>query len=556
MKEEVSPEIRKRARESSNAIARMYVSMRHLLNRGFYKPMGISGASLRNALLTLKPEIYGAITENKTELKGLHYIIDRLPEGITQCVSVNLTSEEGLSGSGFTPIVPAKRRRNCYRIDNDQMVIEITRGRSEVYDILTHLTFLYVEADKICDRIYNEDAQSTSREWKKIEEAALSKKKLSQQTLQTTLAYLAQVLECSFDEVTSFYQKFQTPNQPTRLVNLIYHMGKLAVRERMELEKRAITFSALLRDRIGHHVHGEKWASEMGRIFTQHQLNDRPIHIISANMHSVLNMLYAPLALNSKPKETAWYGQFIDNPKKQEKVKSYAAKNGTVFVDDKSGCNVDAQIIETDKIKGSPYAFEKGTVLLVIDYAFGEQAYEIMDEFLKMQNKLSMQLTSISIMGKAGILNGKKGDIMLPSAHIFEGSSDNYPFENDLSASDFSDTGIPTQEGTMITVLGTSLQNKDILTYFYRSSWEVIGLEMEGVHYQKAIQSAMRIRKTISPDTQLRYAYYASDNPLETGSTLASGSLGMVGVPATYTITQKILSKISNNSQENETHVF
>jgi hypothetical protein len=45
----------------------------------------------------------------------------------------------------------------------------------------------------------------------------------------------------------------------------------------------------------------------------------------------------------------------------------------------------------------------------------------------------------------------------------------------------------------------------------------------------------------------LRYAYYASDNPLVTGSTLASGSLGMVGVPATYTITQKILSKISNN---------
>jgi hypothetical protein len=518
--------------------------------------MGISGASLRNALLTLKPEIYGAISDNKTELKGLHYIIDRLPEGITECVSVNLTSEEGLSGSGFTPIVPAKRRRNCYRIDNDQMVIEITRGRSEVYDILTHLTFLYIEADKICDRIFNEDNQSTSREWKKIEEAALSKKKLSQQTLQTTLAYLAQVLECSFDEVTDFYQKFQTPNQPSRLVNLIYHMGNLAVRERMELEKRAITFSALLRDRIGHHVHGEKWASEMGRIFTQHQLNNRPIHIISANMHSVLNMLYAPLALNNRPQEVDWYGQFIDNPKKQEKVKSFAAKNGTVFVDDKSGCNVDSQIIDTDKIKNSLIPFEKGTVLLVVDYAFGEQAYELMDEFLKMQNKLSMQLASISIMGKAGILNGKKGDIMLPSAHIFEGSSDNYPFENDLSVSDFSDTEIPTQEGTMITVLGTSLQNKDILTYFYRSSWEVIGLEMEGVHYQKAIQSAMRIRKTISPSTKLRYAYYASDNPLETGSTLASGSLGMVGVPATYTITQKILSKISNNSQENETHVF
>ena len=51
------PSKRSRAQESSNAISRMYITMRHLFNRGFYKPMGISGSSLRKALLTLKPEI-------------------------------------------------------------------------------------------------------------------------------------------------------------------------------------------------------------------------------------------------------------------------------------------------------------------------------------------------------------------------------------------------------------------------------------------------------------------------------------------------------------------
>ena len=59
-----------RARESTNAIERLYVTMRHLFNRGFYKPMGISGESLRNALLLLRPEIYGSIAEDKTELNG------------------------------------------------------------------------------------------------------------------------------------------------------------------------------------------------------------------------------------------------------------------------------------------------------------------------------------------------------------------------------------------------------------------------------------------------------------------------------------------------------
>ena len=51
-------------------------------------------------------------------------------------------------------------------------------------------------------------------------------------------------------------------------------------------------------------------------------------------------------------------------------------------------------------------------------------------------------------------------------------------------------------------------------------------LEMEGAHYQKAIQAASKVRGNINKNVKVRYAYYASDNPLETGSTLASGGLG------------------------------
>ena len=99
----------------------------------------------------------------------------------------------------------------------------------------------------------------------------------------------------------------------------------------------------------------------------------------------------------------------------------------------------------------------------------------------------------------------------------------------------------------MVTVLGTSLQNKDILKFFHESTWNVIGLEMEGVHYQKAIQSASKIRKSIKEDVKVRYAYYASDNPLKTGSTLASGGLGTTGVKPTYLITDKILTQLFNS---------
>ena len=119
---------RTRAQESSNAIERLYLTMRHLFNRGFYKPMGVSGETLRQALLQLSPEIYGSIAGEKTELEGLLYVVDRLPIGIEECVLINLTSAEGFGDSHFEVIVPAKRRRNCYRIDFEQMNIEITRG--------------------------------------------------------------------------------------------------------------------------------------------------------------------------------------------------------------------------------------------------------------------------------------------------------------------------------------------------------------------------------------------------------------------------------------------
>jgi len=142
---------------------------------------------------------------------------------------------------------------------------------------------------------------------------------------------------------------------------------------------------------------------------------------------------------------------------------------------------------------------------------------------------------------------------MIPSAHIFEGTEDNYPFENELKKEDLEGFNLGVYDGTMVSVLGTSLQNKDILEFFKNSTWSAIGLEMEGAHYQKAIQAASKIRDNINKGVKVRYAYYASDNPLKTGSTLASGGLGTSGVKPTYIITQKILEQIFSSELVSET---
>ena len=554
---------RTRAQESSNAIERMYITMRHLFNRGFYKPMGVSGETLREALLLLRPEIYGSIAEEKAELDSLLYVIERLPQGIEECSFINLTSDEGYSNSHFKPIIPPKRRRNCYRIDEEQMNIEITRGRSEIYDILTHLTFLFIESHKISKGVLIDEQGGTTRDWVKLKKAVLSNEKLTQQEREIAITHTANILGRTFNELTEAHKKFSIPSHPDRLLHIIYWLGKLAIEEVVNNNKRTITFSPVLRERLGHHIYGEIWADNIKETLYKNNLLERPIHVISANMHSVMNSIFALPALKTFAKNKTVFEVYEalshkDNESLRNKVIKEALQNGMVYIDDTSATNMDVQIFDTSKIDFSKTDIEVSKsfkddempVIVVMDYAFGEQAYETIDELLKpikvKGKKLHLNVESISIMGKAGILEGDKGDIMIPSAHIFEGTADNYPFKNELSKEDFEDNGIDVYEGAMITVLGTSLQNKDILKFFFNSTWNVIGLEMEGAHYQKAIQAASKIRGNIRSDVKVRYAYYASDNPLETGSTLASGGLGTTGVKPTYLITRKILQQIFN----------
>ncbi len=551
-----------RAQESTNAIERLYVTMRHLFNRGFYKPNGVSGEALKNALLSLRPEIYGSVAEDKAELNGLVYVLERLPEGIEQCRFINLTTDEGFGISHMEPIIPPKRRRNCYRIDDEQMNIEITRGRSDIYDILTHLTFLFIESHKICKRVLIPDTEKTIRDWSKLE-LTIKKEKITQEEREIALIHTANILGRSFEDILEVYDKFATTENPERFLKIIYWLGKLSLEEEITGEKRAVTFSALLRERLGHHIHGERWANNIKEALKKHKLLNRPIHIISANMHSVMNSLFARKALNEEFPDANSLEIYealssSGNSFLREKVKQVAEQNGMIALDDTSGTNIDVQIFDLVKLTEDACCYDlsevtdaKKPVIFVMDYAFGEQAYETIDELLKPFGKKKkatfLNVDSISIMGKAGILEGGKGDLMIPSAHIFEGTADNYPFKNELCAEDFEGHDLKVFEGTMVTVLGTSLQNKDILKFFHKSTWNVIGLEMEGVHYQKAIQSASKIRKSIKSDVKVRYAYYASDNPLETGSTLASGGLGTTGVKPTYLITDRILKQIFNS---------
>lgn len=375
--------------------------------------MGVSGETLRESLLTLRPEIYGSISEEKIELNGLLYVIDRLPYGIEECKFINLTSEEGYKNSHFKPIVPLKRRRNCYRIDEEQMNIEITRGRSEIYDILTHLTFLYIESHKIMRQVLINDEGALIRDWKKLEESVLQKGKLTQEEKERALTHTANFLGRTYEEVAEIYPEFACKENENRFLYIIYYLGKRAIEEVLKDEKRLITFSPVLRERLGHHIHGERWAHRIKQVLNEKGLLGRPLHIISANMHSVMNTLYAPKALAAEFKKKSALEVFEalsddNNQALRDKVVKTALNNGMTFIEDSSGTNINVQIFDTEQIPHTESSIvvpetKENSIILVMDYAFGEQAYETMDELLKPFNtngeRQFMNVSSVSIMG-------------------------------------------------------------------------------------------------------------------------------------------------------------
>lgn len=545
------------------AIHNFRIAADALLLIGRFKMNGRSGQVLQDALRILSPEIYGSMNDPRSiELKGLEYVMDRLPRGIEECSRFVMTSEEDLRDTPFEILQPLKRRRISYRISESEMCFMITNGFSEIYDVLTHLTFLHIEATNIHSKMRDQEGNVTT-EWKELERVMESKGELDNEQLNRALWNLSIILGRTFHETKSTYEYFEKSkkemNATNGLFQIVFNLAKgieYVVEKQVDME---IQFTPELSHVILHEVYGKRWSANITGKLLELGLEDRPLHIISSNLHSVVNLLYGYQWLESSTgnKTTQDIYTLVQELRtKTKEVKEYAGNHGFYEVSDQSGAHIDWQIIDTAKLnleelhpdlKIKPQLIDESKpVILVMDYAFGTQAFELIDALLQPMKtegeEKNLNISSLSIMGKAGTVRGKKGDIMIATAHVLEGSAHNYSFDNDLKEEDFGgyeDVFV----GPVITVLGTSLQNRDVLETFRSSSWKAVGLEMEGGHYHRAINAAM-IRGHISRDVKVRYAYYASDNPLESGQTLASGSLGAAGIKPTYLITKCILEKI------------
>jgi len=547
------------AQKSRGAVATFKTLSDALVLQGFYKPTSVAGKALMESLRQLSPEIYGSMNNSRViELNGLKYVFDRMPRGLESCRKLVLTAHDDFKDTKFEKRVPLKRRRVSYAVSEDEICFIITRGVSEVYDIMTHVVFLNNEAEKIYNQICSQEGEICS-DWQEFEDFMLLKRSPDEVELDKAIWNVSKILGRSYQETRDTYLYLEEgrkkANANSGFFKIVYGIGKRVLAEENPKNCFEVHFTPSLNYMIRHHEYAIIWAENVKKFLIEKGLEKRPLHVVSANMHSFRNLLYGAGYLKEIGKQVPEdiYEMIREIRNDSKELSKYAEQFGYLALEDKSGSNIDVHIIDTAELGVLHPALdfinesEDKPILLIHDYAFGTQAFKIMDELLGKQEQLEdliLNIESISIMGKAGILAGNKGDIMLATAHVLEGTPNNYIVQNDFEKEDFREADtLQIFKGPMLTVLGTSLQNSALLERFLQSDWKAIGLEMEGAHYQRAISAAI-IQDRIPQDLKVRYAYYASDNPLISGQTLASGPMGEDGLMPTYLISKVILQKI------------
>jgi hypothetical protein len=183
----------------------------------------------------------------------------------------------------------------------------------------------------------------------------------------------------------------------------------------------------------------------------------------------------------------------------------------------------------------------KRRLLVNIDYAFGQQAESIMSALTLLFGR---SIRSINVIGKAGGLEGNRGDIVVASEVVMQRTNDILPIANEgIDVKRLGEQcGRPTRLGPVLTVNGTVIQDRPLLMFF-KEFFNCTALEMEGSYYAQVIKKNKDIG-IIKPNVAERFLYYISDLPLHPESNLSAALSAGEGIPPLYAVTRAVLEQI------------
>lgn len=329
-------------------------------------------------------------------------------------------------------------------------------------------------------------------------------------------------------------------------------------------------------------------------------IEERPVYFVSSNTHSMLNLVtgfafeheeelirylkeednhellqeWRDIQSSMIPSNRGNFLYYMLKKYQQtaagsylwEEQLAYEKEYGITRISSHHSFDVEAQIIDLARLdpdkmdfrlqqKDWSFLVETKALILNIDYPLGMSAYNIL-------SKVAEQVGSVEgvyIMGKAASLNGKRGDVMIPTVVQDEHSHNTYMFRNAFSAAEVSPYvayGTVLDNQKAVTVLGTFLQNKRVMDVIYRESYTDI--EMEGGPYLSAIYEMYRpkrhpVNEIVSLHRvpfDIGLVHYASDTPMSKGENLGAGTLSYYGMDSTYATSIAVLRRIFEREQQ------
>jgi hypothetical protein len=532
--------------ESRLAIEEFETLAKGVLLRGYYRPGGESGSSLRKLMAVSRPALYPYVNDpERVDAGALSYVLRRLPDGIWSVRQITVAREiESEVADDFDPVETPARRRQTFRTGESSYVTAFGGGMTDLLDFISALTCYQIESDKMRARYsaYRqklEESPGTSSAWAIVDAWHPGAPEPSGEERKSLLHGLSVEMRSDYASV-----KALDASLGGRFLEVVASICRSAPRD----------LKVVFSERFGlvgkYSLKAKEWAAAVASVTNSRGAADSPVYIVSSNLHSVANCLspFVREYASERGLDPALdYGELreeLGTPGMLEARAKRDAEGGIVPVRvpaEMPFCQVAfLEAIEpslADPRLGWDRRVE-GTIVNM-DYAFGEEGFFLFNELFEL---FGDRVRGVYIMGKAGTLGGARGDIMLPGFFVKQGSGEAYDIGNCLAPEDFAGLGgfAVHTGGPMLTVAGTFLQNNDVLRYF-RDSWGALGVEMEGIPYAKALMHAV-LRKRVKEGTRAGVCYYASDAPL--AGDLLSIPLGSGGVGPVYAATIAILRSV------------
>ncbi len=489
---------------------------------------------------------------------ALSYAVRRLPLNVTRTFSWFLTDNLPRlyqePDTYFTSMSTAARPRSTYEMLPGKSMVLIRDGISDLVDFVTCLCVFAIEALKIRKRIGRHDL-------------LLHVEKSARADLDRPATIEAlKALPFGEEEIHRLVELW--PDRPfSRLEEIAAHHEDFAI----HVKKQRENYNSR---------HSEVWSAQIARA-TKDLLGELPsalpedvaVHVISSNTHSVTNCLSA-FVVSRAEEIMSWAkssGHRLANetwvepmdlvytltrdwlassPQRLTARRAADEAAGMIKLRQTAFTGIEVELIDATRIvKAGPIdanvtaPASKPALIVNIDFAFGQQAEEIIGTLVSLFGR---RIRSVNVLGKAGALVGRRGDVLVPTRFIEQSNDGLHPLEH-LAANETERLRkrlgpIGLHIGPMLTVTGTLLQNRMMLN-FYKHLWGCVGLEMEGSFYHRKLFESVELG-VLSEDVTLRYLYYVSDLPLDHTSNLSGRMSPREGVPPLYAITREILSGI------------